>query len=1328
MDATARCHCVAVTIVNDCPGGEFQCQCASVDCASVECVRFDRAVTRRDRADRSGRHTTIEPRSIEVIGTRRVISRFSPAEQARRLAALPAVSYPDELPVAALRGEIAASIAANRVVIVCGETGSGKTTQLPKICLELKRGVHGLIGHTQPRRIAARSVASRIAQELNSPLGALVGFKVRFADRLSPANYVKVMTDGILLAEIEHDAQLSAYDTLIIDEAHERSLNIDFLLGYLKQLVRTRADLKVIVTSATIDAARFSAFFDGAPVIEVSGRLYPVELRYRPLVLDEDADDAPDPAQPIIDAVAELARERGTGDAGDILVFLPGEREIRDTAEALRKQHPKGFEILPLYARLSFEEQERVFKPGGIRRIVLATNVAETSLTVPGVRYVIDTGTERVKRYSFRNKVELLQIEPISRAAANQRAGRCGRLGAGVCIRLYAEDAFEARPAFSDPEILRTSIAAVILRMKALGLPEIGEFPFIDPPTPRAVADGYQLLTELGALDEARALTAIGRELARFPTDPRLGRILVAARVHGCLAEALVVCAVLAVQDPRERPFDQSEAADRAHAQFVDPQSDFATLLALWKFHEHALHHRKSQRKHDQAMQAHFLSPRRLREWRDVHAQMVATVAELGWRVNEVDAGAQALHRALLAGFIGNIGFKLDDGDGYGGARGIRFQMHPSSGLRKAKPKWVMAAELTETTRLYGRTLARVDPEAIEQAGDALLKREYLDPHWERERAMVIAFERVTLFGLTLVARRKVHYGPIDPVASRMIFIREALVAGAYAPSTSAAFVEHNRRLTAEVEALEHKARRKDVLVDPEAIAAFYAERIPADISNGAGFERWRREVEADDPRILFLSRDYLMRHAASSVTETLYPERWPVDALALGLSYRFEPGHPLDGVTVTVPLPVLNRIDAGQFDWLVPGMIREKVTLCLKALPKSIRRQLVPVPEQVTKFLAWADPDAQSQDQTRPAFDAALTTFVKRETAEALSADALRAIDLPAHLRFNYRVVDDAGSELATGRDLAALRAQLGEAALLAVSEAGGAFERAGITAWDFGELPASIAITQRGRRLTAHPGIEDAGPSVALRLFDTEASAGTATRLGIVRLLRLEMKDRLRLLDKRVREQKEALLALRGIASADAWVEDVVAAIADRAFIGDDPLPRAQMQYEQQRTRARTRLPAVADAGLRLFTQIALAYAKVAPSVSAPAPMLARPAADIRVQLDGLVYLGFMRATPWDQLAHLVRYLKAIELRITKYPDNPERDRRHAESISGLARRVERRREELRAVGEHDLRVDALRWQIEELRVSLFAQELRTPAPVSLKRLQKAWESALA
>ncbi len=864
----------------------------------------------------------------------------------QRLRNLPQPTYPDDLPVVARREEIARAIAANQVVIVCGETGSGKTTQLPKICLELKRGITGLIGHTQPRRIAARTVAARIAAELKSPLGHAVGYKVRFADKLSGHTYIKLMTDGILLAETQGDRLLKAYDTLIIDEAHERSLNIDFLLGYVKRILPRRPDLKLIVTSATIDAERFSQHFNGAPVIEVSGRTYPVEIRYRALAAEDDDKQEEDMEQGILDAADELARERA---GGDILVFLPGEREIRDTAELLRKHHPPGTEILPLYARLSYEEQARVFKPGGSRRIVLATNVAETSLTVPGIHYVIDTGFARVNRYSWRNKVTQLQIEKISRASANQRAGRCGRVAAGVCIRLYAEEDFTARSEYTEPEILRSSLAAVILRMKSLKIGEIEDFPFLEPPTPRMIADGYQLLAELGAVDDNKQLTQVGWQLAKFPIDPRIARMIVAAKQENCLTEVLIIAAALTVQDPRERPYERAEAADRAHQAFQDERSDFLAYLNLWAFFEDAIKHKKSNRKLVELPHTHFLSHQRMREWRDIHGQLAGHTGELGMLANQTPASFEQIHRALLAGLLGNIGFKNEEGE-YLGARAIKFAIFPGSVLRKAQPKWVMAAELAETARLYARCVAKIDPEWIEPVAQALVKKHHFDPHWEKERAMVVAFERVTLYGLTIVPKRRVHYGPIDPKGAREIFIRRALAAGDY--ETRAKYYEYNQQLIKDVQELEHKARRRDVLVDEQVIFAFYDALIPPDIYNGAAFEKWRREAESHNPKLLYLTRDYLMRHAASDITEAQFPETLAAGGAEFKLAYRFDPGHALDGVTATVPLALLNTLDPADFDWLVPGLIRDKITFAFKALPKTIRRNLVPVPEQVTAFL----------------------------------------------------------------------------------------------------------------------------------------------------------------------------------------------------------------------------------------------------------------------------------------------------------------------------------------------------------------------------------------
>jgi len=1232
----------------------------------------------------------------------------------------PSIAFDPALPINARRAEIRAAIERHAVVIVCGETGSGKTTQLPKILLDLGRGVAGMIGHTQPRRIAARSVAARIASELASPLGHAVGYKVRFSDRVAQDTYIKVMTDGILLAETQGDRLLRSYDTLIIDEAHERSLNIDFLLGYLKELLQggknERPDLKLLVTSATIDAERFSRHFDGAPVIEVSGRLYPVEVRYRPLAGRSETGDGQDVTDGILDAVDELAREPG---GGDILVFLPGEREIREAAEALRRHHPAGVELLPLYARLSFEEQQRVFRTGGARRIVLATNVAETSLTVPGIRYVVDTGLARISRYSTRSKVEQLRIEAVSQASANQRAGRCGRVAAGVCIRLYAEDDLASRPPYTDPEILRSSLASVILRMKALGLPDVERFPFLDPPAPRAIADGYQLLAELGAVDEANALTDMGRRLARLPIDPRVARMILAAGQEHCLAEVLVIAAALEVGDPRERPFEHAEAADKAHEQFRDEQSDFLALLGLWKHCEDAVEHRKSNRKLARELQGQFLSQRRLREWRDVHRQLAALAGETGLHANPRPATPDQVHRALIAGLLGNIGCKGEEADEYLGARGIRFAIFPGSGLRRKQPKWVVAAELIETTRLYARCVARIDPEWAEAAAGDLARRQYFDPFWDRTRAEVCAFERVTLYGLTLVPRRRVRYGPIDPKAAREVFLRGALVAGEF--ETRAPFLAHNQGLVKEVEALEHKARRRDVLVDEEAIYSFYDRIVPEGIVTGADFESWRAEAERANPRLLYLTREALMRHGAAAITEAQFPDRTETGSGVLKLAYRFEPGHPLDGVTVTVPLQTLNQLAADPFDWLVPGLIREKVAQCFKALPKQLRRHLVPVPQHVTAFLTESE-DRETRDGERETLAAALARYVQRVAVEPVAAEIWDGTALPPHLRMNFRVVDDSGRELASGRDLAALKAQLGEAAQLTFAGAMTGIEKGGIRAWDFGELPAQIAFSRAGHRMTGYPALLDEGDSVAIRLLDTPAAANTALRSGVRRLMRLVLKEQMRQLEKNLPGFTQAALALRGLAPADDWKEDLLTAIADRAFIGDDELPRGADAFEDLKQRARTRLPAVRESACQLFAAIAEEHQRTQQKLAA-ARSFPQAAADVRAQLARLVFKGFLSATPWDRLHDLPRYLKAARLRLDKFAEDPEHDLRHAAGIAELWRRYEERAARLRRGGTTDARLEEFRWRIEELRVSLYAQELKTPYPVSFKRLDKLW-----
>ncbi|MCL4671194.1 ATP-dependent RNA helicase HrpA, partial [Burkholderia pseudomallei] len=963
---------------------------------------------------------------------------------------VPPITFAESLPVSGKRDEIARAIAAHPVVIVCGETGSGKTTQLPKICLALGRGLGaggaGLIGHTQPRRLAASSTGRRIAEELGTPFGEVVGYKVRFTDNLAPGASVKLMTDGILLAETQTDPLLKAYDTLIIDEAHERSLNIDFLLGYLRQILPKRPDLKLIVTSATIDAERFARHFGSderpAPVIEVSGRLYPVEVRYRPIADDrpaavrhaEGASSGRDRAKSareaerdlmdgIVDAVDELCREG----PGDVLVFLPGEREIRDAAEALRKHHSPHTEILPLFARLSAAEQERVFKASNARRIVLATNVAETSLTVPGIRYVVDTGLARVKRYSYRNKVEQLQIEPISQAAANQRAGRCGRVADGVCIRLYEESDFAGRARFTDPEILRSSLASVILRMKSLHLSAIESFPFIEPPPGRAIADGYQLLNELGAVDDENALTPLGRELARLPLDPRVGRMILAARDQQALREVLVIASALSVQDPRERPVDAQEQADQAHRRFADERSEFLQWLRIWAWFEEAVAHKKSNRQLVDACRQHFLSHLRLREWRDVHSQLLTVVREHGWRLNEADATFEQIHLSLLTGLLGNIGFKAEDEPHYLGARGIKFHLWPGSALVKKAGRWVMAAELVETSRLYARCIAKIEPEWIERIGAHLLKKSLSEPHWEKRPAQVAAFERATLYGLTIYHRRRVAFGRQDPARARELFIRGALVDGEF--DTKLAFFAHNRKLPADIEQLEHKSRRQDVLVDDELIHAFYDQAIPAGIHTGAAFERWYRDEVSksgqpeDKLRLLYLSRDDLMRHEAAGVTTELFPKRVTMAGVEMALAYHFEPGSPRDGVTLAVPLFALNQVDARRAEWLVPGMLKEKAHLLLKSLPQKLRRHCVPLPEYAAGFVERAG---------RERFGAgglvdALIADVREQTQVATKTSDFKLETLPAHLFMNFKVIDEHGRQLAMGRNLAQLRAELG-------------------------------------------------------------------------------------------------------------------------------------------------------------------------------------------------------------------------------------------------------------------------------------------------------------
>jgi len=1083
-----------------------------------------------------------------------------------------------------------------------------------------------------------------------------------------------------------------------------------------------------VITSATIDAERFARHFDTggrtAPVIEVSGRLYPVDVRYR--ALGSGDDDEADDEEPLEEAIVNAAEELWREGPGDILAFLPGEREIRETGDLARRAlarrpYADAVEILPLYARLSVAEQQRVFGASRGRRLVLATNVAETSLTVPGIRYVIDSGLARIKRYSVRNKTTLLQIEKISQAAARQRAGRSGRVQHGIAVRLFSEDDFESRPPYTEPEILRSSLAGVILRMAALDLGEVGQFPFLDPPAPRAIADGYQLLQELDAVDGRNALTPRGRELARLPLDPRVGRMVQAARDEHCLAEVLVIASALSVPDPRERPLDKRAAADQAHLRFRDERSDFLSLLALWEFFVEALAQKLSHRRLVEHARAHFVSFLRLTEWRDVHQQLVATLNEAGWKWDErlpkdIDAARYAaIHRALLAGLLGNIGLKDEDGD-YLGARGIRFRLHPGSGLAKKGPKWVLAAELTETTRLFARCAARIEPEWVETVAADRVSRDYFEPHWDAKRGEVVASERVSLYGLPLVPRRPVSFGRIDPAAAREVFLREALVPGAL--ETSGAFLAHNRALIEDVAKLEHKTRRQDVLVDEQVLAALYAERVPPHVHSRATFEAWRKEAEANDPQLLFFTRDDVMRHGAAHVTEALFPTSLALDGNRLALDYRFAPGHPRDGLTLTVPLALLNQVDEDRLSWLVPGLVRDKVTLYLKALPKALRNRLIPLPDTVTAFLEASPFGEESLAQ-------ALRGYLRRRLGEAPAADAFDAVELPPYLVMNLRVVDAAGAELGEGRDLADLRRRLGEAAQMSFAAAGPGFERSHLRSWEFGELPESLTIARKGQRVTGYPALVDEGEDVALRLLDTRDAAEASTRAGVIRLIRFQLKDVLVRYEKGLPGFQPIALQLRAAIAPDRLLGDVVEAIVDRAFIGDDPLPRDASAFAAQVKRARARLPAVAEAAMRSLGSIATAYGSLTQKLNAAPVGLGRLVADLRTQRDALVHPRFFAATPWAQLAHLPRYLQALERRLAKYSANPDRDARHAAQVAAWFGRYRERLERDQAAGRVTPGLEDFRWLLEELKVSLFAQELRTPTPVSFKRVERAWNA---
>ncbi|KAB8055854.1 ATP-dependent RNA helicase HrpA [Janthinobacterium rivuli] len=1301
---------------------------------------------------------------------------------------LPPITYPEDLPVSGRRAEIAKALTENQVIIVSGETGSGKTTQLPKICLELGRGQKGLIGHTQPRRIAASSTAKRIAQELGTPLGETVGFKVRFADTLTKGASVKLMTDGILLAETQTDPLLKNYDTIIIDEAHERSLNIDFLLGYLKQLLPRRPDLKIIITSATIDAERFARHFGTpekpAPVIEVSGRLYQVEVRYRPVEREQVAmpgagagnSGADKPGQrtaaarekrDLMDAVVDGVEELCRIGSGDVLVFLPGEREIRDCAEALRKHHPPHVEILPLFARLSAEEQERVFKTSNARRIVLATNVAETSLTVPGIRYVVDAGLARVKRYSYRNKVEQLQVEPIAQSAANQRAGRCGRVADGVCIRLYEEQDYLLRPKFTEPEILRSSLAAVILRMKSLHLTDVETFPFIEPPLARAVADGYQLLQELGAVDEVNKLTPLGNKLAKLPLDPRVGRMILAALDNACLTEVLIVASALSVQDPRDRPMEHQQAADEAHKKFADEKSEFLSYLKIWRWFESAIEHKKTNRQLQDNCRTNFLSQMRLREWRDVHSQLLTIVKEQGWRLNEAPATYDNLHMALLTGLLGNIGFKGEDepGAGYLGARGIKFHIWPGSSLLKKPGKWIMAAELVDTTRLYARCVAQIQPEWLEKVGVHLLKKSWGEPRWEKRSAQVTASERATLYGLVVYSQRRINYGNFNLPEAREIFIRDALVGGDF--DTRAPFFAHNHKLIKDIENLEHKSRRLDVLVDDELIAAFYDKLLPADVCNGAGFEKWHKEATRENPKLLYLNREELMRHEAAGVTTDLFPKTMSVTGLEMGLTYHFEPGSVRDGVTLSVPLYALNQLPRERCEWLVPGMLKEKVHLLLKSLPQKLRRHCVPLPDYAAKFCERVH--EAGVFGRGDLVDAIILDIRTQITINVLTTD-FKPETLPAHHFMNFKVIDEHGRQLDMGRNLATLQAEFGGQArqsfqkLAEVSGVSGAgtpgakvagaqvasrlqaqaqgasaatgkgaapatpaspnatvSQHMGLTGWTFGELPELLEIVQGKLTLIGFPALVDKGTHCDLEVFDDPTVAARTHKVGLRRLFALQMKEQIKYVEKSIPGLQQMGMQFMALGSQEELREQIINKALDIACL-QEPLPLDAASFAKRQAEGKSRLVLLVNEIARLLSQVLTEFHGLPKRLQ---NIPAAAASDIQAQLQGLVHKRFLTENEYTQLAHFPRYLKAINVRLEKLRADPARDTKLMAEWQSAAAPYLRQAKDRQAGKNTDPKLVDFRWMLEELRVSLFAQELRTPMPVSAKRLQKVWES---
>ncbi|QNE01343.1 ATP-dependent RNA helicase HrpA [Vibrio vulnificus] len=1228
----------------------------------------------------------------------------------------PKIEYPEILPVSQKKDDIADAIAHHQVVIVAGETGSGKTTQLPKICAELGRGKFGLIGHTQPRRLAARSVANRIAEEMETQLGDFVGYKVRFNDQISENTQIKLMTDGILLAEIQHDRFLNQYDTIIIDEAHERSLNIDFILGYLKELLPRRPDLKVIITSATIDPERFSNHFGGAPIIEVSGRTYPVETRYRPL--GGETEDDRDQLEGIFDAVDELCDEG----LGDILIFMNGEREIRDTADALAKRKLKDTEIVPLYARLSAGEQNKIFQPHTGRRIVLATNVAETSLTVPGIKYVIDPGTARISRYSYRTKVQRLPIEPVSQASANQRKGRCGRVQEGICIRLYSEDDFNSRPEFTDPEILRTNLASVILQMTALGLGDIEAFPFVEAPDKRNILDGVRLLEELGAInsnakDPKKRLTAVGKQLARLPIDPRLARMVLEAPRLGCLKEVMIIAAALSIQDPRERPSDKQQSADDKHRRFYHEDSDFLTFVNLWN-HIQKQQKALSGNQFRRQCKDDYLNYLRVREWQDVYFQIHQSMREMEFKLNSEPGSYDAVHSAILTGLLSHIGMKDQEKNEYHGARNARFHIFPGSGLFKKQPKWVMSAELVETSKLWGRIIAKIQPEWIEPLAKHLIKRSHSEPHWSKKQAAVMAYEKVMLYGIPIVPKRLVNYGNIDASVSREIFIRSALVEGDW--ETKHAFFKQNRKLLLEVEELEHKSRRRDILVDDEELFQFYDQRVGTEVVSGRHFDTWWKQASKKEPELLNFEKEMLFKGDASHVTDLDYPNFWHQNGLKLKLSYQFEPGDDSDGVTVHIPLPILNQIDPAGFDWQIPGLRHELVVSLIKSLPKTLRKNFVPAPNYADAFLS------RVTAMEMPLLDA-LEKELRRMTGATVLREDWKLDQVPDHLKVTFRAVDERNRKLKEHKDLHELKESLKEKVQETLSKvADDDIEQQGLHTWSFGELPQVYQQKRGGYQVKAFPALVDNKDSVEIKLYETEQEQISAMQAGQRRLILLNVPSPIKYLHANLPNKSKLGLYFNPYGKVLDLIDDCIACGVDKLIEEQGGLVWEPDKFEALKEHVRAELgDTVVDIAKQVETILTTAFninKKLKGKIDFT---MAFALSDIKAQIEGLIFKGFATECGWKRLPDILRYMKAIERRMEKLPIDPNKDRLHMLKIESVVKDYKELLNKIPkglAVPEN---VKEIRWMIEELRVSFFAQQLGTPYPVSDKRVKNAIEA---